>query len=153
MKSAGLILTFISGFGLFAMSVPNTLSQTPGRGESLLSASDVVTYQPTEEAMPVRSALNQFDNALALHDVDLLESAGVKRADAKRWQKFFKDNPHATVTDQCPDSDLLISDNTATWTCTETATILSEGKPRAFAHVIRFTFARNNGIWTVADRR
>ncbi len=101
----------------------------------------------------MRSALNQFDNALALHDVDLLESAGVKRADAKRWQKFFKDNPHATVTDQCPDSDLLISDNTATWTCTETATILSEGKPRAFAHVIRFTFARNNGIWTVADRR
>lgn len=153
MKPAGLILAIVSGVGLLAMATPSALSQSSGYGASSFSAFDSSIYQPAAvETLPVQAALNQFDYALAMHDIAMLQASGVKRRNAKRWQKFFKDNPRATVTDQCPVSALFISDNKASWTCMETATIISEGKPRAFQHVIHFTFARNNGTWLVADR-
>lgn len=100
----------------------------------------------------VEAALNQFDYALAMHDVGMLQVAGVNNASAKLWDKFFSENPLATVTDDCPVSELLVSEDTATWTCTETVTILSAGKQRAFYHVIRFRFGRNKGMWKVAER-
>ena len=153
MNSTRWFLAMLSGVGLLAMAAPKTLSQTPAHGESLFSASESAMYQPAQKAVSVQAALDQFDNALALRDVGRLQAAGVNPADAKRWRRFFRDNPRATVTDLCPVPYLLISEDTASWTCTETATIISEGKPRSFAHVIRFTFARDNGTWTVADRR
>jgi hypothetical protein len=153
MKPAGWFLTLVSGVGLLAIAAPNAISQTSTHELNPYAASEPATYEPVKEAVPVQAALNQFDDALARHDVGMLEAAGVKRADAKRWREFFRENPHATVTDRCSVSDLFISDESASWTCTETATIISEGKPRSFVHVIRFTFARNNGNWIVAERR
>lgn len=87
-----------------------------------------------------------------MHDVGMLQVAGVNSASAKLWDKFFSENPLATVTDDCPLSELFVSEDTATWTCTETVTIISAGRPRAFDHAIRFRFGRTKGIWKVADR-
>lgn len=117
------------------------------------SAPEPAVYQPVQEAVPVQAVLKRFDHGLALHDVGLLQAAGVNRSDAKRWREFFRQNPQATVTDECPISGLYISEESASWTCTETATIISEGRPRSFVHVIRFAFAKANGAWSVAYRR
>jgi len=152
MRSFGWILA-VSAAGSLAMAVPNAFSQSSAYSVNLVPASESVAYQPAEEAVPVQAALNQFDSALAKHDVEKLRASGINAVTAKGWQKFFRDNPRATVTDHCPISELLISDETANWTCTETATVISEGKPRAFAHVIRFTFAKRNGMWMIVDRR
>ena len=150
MKSpAGLIFALVPG--LFAMVSPRAVSRAPGYGVAQLAASAV--YQPAESAVSVRAALNQFSSALATHDPDKLQSAGVKPASIKRWRKFFRENPRATVLDRCPASELTISDDTATWTCTETVTIIFDGKQLSFPHVIHFTFTRNNGTWLIADRR
>lgn len=146
---AGLFVGLVSG--LFAMVSPHAFSQASGYGAAQLAASAV--YQPAENADSIRAALNQFSSALATHDPDKLQSAGVKPASIKRWQKFFRENPYATVLDRCPASELTISDDTATWTCTETVTIIFDGKRLSFPHVIHFTFARNNGTWLIADRR
>jgi len=129
------------------------MSQTPGFGEKLLPASESTTYQLAEEIGSVQATLEAFDSALAAHDVERLQAVGIKKVSAKGWQKFFKENPQATVTDRCSLSELFISGDTASWTCTETATIIYEAKPRAFDHVIRFTFAKTNGTWMIADRR
>jgi len=153
MKSFGLVLSLVSAVGAVAMAAPITFAQASGQGQNWLSASETVTYQPAQEAARVQETLSQFDSALAMHDVGGLQAAGIKRVNARRWQRFFKDNPRATVTDQCPVTALFISDDAASWTCTETSTIISEGKPRSFVHVIRFTFAKSDGEWTIADRR
>lgn len=153
MRSLGWNVALVLAAGLAAMAPAKAFSQTPAYGESLLPASEPVTIQPTEEATTVQAALREFDSALAAHDVVKMQAVGIKRVTAKGWQKFFKDNPRATVTDRCLNSDLYIADSTASWTCTETATIISEGKPRAFVNVIRFTFSKTNGRWMIADRR
>jgi hypothetical protein len=153
MRSFGLILALVSATGSLVMAAPNAFAQASGYSANLLSASESTRYQLAEEAVPVRAALNQFDSALAMHDVEKLQAAGIKQVSAKGWERFFKNNPRATVTDHCPVSQLFISDDTASWTCTETATVISEGRPRSFVNVIRFTFARRNGTWMIADRR
>lgn len=153
MKSAGLIFTTACAVGLLAMAASNALSQAPGQDANSSPEPGSAVYQPTKESGPVQVALDQFDYALATHDVALLQAAGVNEAGAKRWQEFFKQNPRAKVTDRCPVSNLFVSDASAIWTCTETATIISEGKPRAFEHVIRYTFARNQNTWSIVDRR
>lgn len=146
---AGLIVAVVSG--LLAMVPPHAFSQAPGYDAPQLSAP--AAYQPVPKAVPVQAALNQFSSALATHDPDKLQASGIKPASIKRWRKFFRENPRATVLDRCPPSDLSISEDTATWTCTETVTIIFDGKPLSFPHVIHFTFARNNGTWMIADRR
>lgn len=154
MKPAGLILALVSGVGLLALAAPNAVCQSAAYQTSALSAPESPAFAPEGKAQPVQAVLKRFNYALAMHDVGMLQAAGVKRASAKLWQRFFSDNPHAIVSDRCPVSELYVSDNTASWTCTETATIISEGKPRSFQHVIRFTFAKNDaGAWMVADRR
>lgn len=150
MKSpAGLIFALVSG--LLAVVSPRAFSQTPEYDAPQLAPT--AAYQPAQKAVPVRAALNQFSSALAMHDPDKLQAAGVKPASVKLWRKFFHENPRATVLDRCPASELTISDDTAAWTCTETVTIIFDGKPLSFPHVIHFTFARNNGTWMIADRR
>jgi hypothetical protein len=153
MKPAGWFLTLLCEFGLLAMAAPQVPSQASRHDVDPLPATEAAAYPAWNDAVPVQAVLHQFDSALAMHDVGMLQAAGVRRADAKRWQEFFRNNPRATVTDQCPLSDLFISDASAIWNCTETATVISEGKPRSFVHFIRFTFARNHGTWMVADRR
>lgn len=146
---AGLFVVLVSG--LLAIVSSHAVSQAPGYAASHPAAP--TEYQPSEKAMPVRAALNQFSSALAAHDPELLQAAGVKPASIKRWRKFFRENPRATVLDHCPASELTIDDDTANWTCMETVTIIFDGKPLSFPHVIHFTFARNNGAWLVAGRR
>ncbi len=153
MQSFAWIPALISIAGQLAMAAPNAFSQSPAYGANLASASEPATYQPAEEAVQVQAALNQFDSALDAHDVGKLRAAGIKAVTAKRWQSFFRNNPRATITDRCPVSDLFISDGTASWTCSETTTVISEGKPRAFVYVIRFTFAKTNGVWMIEGRR
>jgi hypothetical protein len=152
MKSAaGMVVAVLSLVGLLVMVPLNVFPQAPGYGMNPVSKSAV--YQPVDAAVPVHAALDQFDSALAAHDVDKLQATGVKPAGVKLWQKFFRENPGATVTDRCPASELTVSDDTASWICTETVTIIFEGKPLAFPHVIHFTFARIDGNWIIADRR
>lgn len=148
-----MLLVLVSAAGAFLMTASSSFGQSTMGGESWLSRSESVAYQPTAEAFSVRATLDQFDSALAIHDVEGLRAVGVERASAKGWRRFFRNNPSATVTDECPVSDLSISGGIANWTCMETVTILSEGKPRSFPHTIRFTFAKRNGTWMVADRR
>lgn len=107
----------------------------------------------TEEAAMVEATLNRFGSALTTHDVTEMQAAGIQAVSLKGWQRFFKNNPRASVTDSCPSNTLSISGDMATWDCVETATIISEGKPVPFAHVIRFSFARRNGEWKISDRR
>lgn len=152
MKLTGFILAMGLGVGLFA-AAPSAFSQKTSYGASAFSGADAATYHNWEEAQPVQAALDRFDYALANHDVAMLQAAGVDDASAKLWQRFFSENPDATVTDRCPVSELAISFDASYWTCTETVTIISDGKPLAFLHIIHFTFAKKRGVWLVAGRR
>lgn len=153
MKTAAYILKMVLGIGLLAMAAPRALSQNSGYGASSFSGSDAAAYRDGQEALPLKAALDRFNYALANHDVGMLQADGVDRSSAKLWQRFFSENPLATVSDRCPVSELLISYDTGYWTCIETVTIISEGKPRPFLHVIHFTFAKKRGVWLVAGRR
>lgn len=150
LKSAGLIVALAAGFGPFAMPASKSQNVLPARPVS----SDGSAFVAAPRGFgSVKAALRQFDYALAMHDVGMLQVAGVNNASAKLWDKFFSENPLATVTDDCPLSELFEAEDTATWTCTETVTIISAGRPRAFYHVIRFRFGRKSGMWKVADRQ
>lgn len=152
MKSAGLILAMVSGVGLLWVAAPNALSQKPGFGANPDSVPESTVDQPLPETKRIQAVLNDFNYALSMHDVGMLQATGIDQESGKRWQRFFSENPSATVTDQCPVSELFISVYKALWTCTETVTVVSEGKPKSFVHLILFTFAKKKGNWTVADR-
>jgi hypothetical protein len=153
MKLSGFFLT-LAATGALALAAPGAECQGP---ESSSAQQQAITVPPAcqlvNDALKVQDALNRFDTALAAHDVQQLLAAGIEPSSAKGWQRFFKDNPRATVTDRCSGTDLSISGDTANWSCTETSIIESEGKPVQFAHNIRFTFTRKNGEWTISDRR
>ncbi len=108
--------------------------------------------QVASDATMVQEQLHRFDTALASHDMARLEETGIQPVSLKRWQRFFKDNPEATVTDRCPIASLFIMDDTASWNCMETTTISSGKKQVAMDHVIHFSFSKKNGAWVIADR-
>ncbi|HEY1766936.1 MAG TPA: protein kinase [Terracidiphilus sp.] len=111
--------------------------------------------QAVEPSTLVQQAINSFDAAYNAHDVARIQAAwtGIKPAQAKALQNFFKDQPTSKVSDSCSSSDLSISGNTANWTCTETSTFVSGGRTQSHAQSIRFTFAQRGGAWTIVDRR
>ncbi len=150
MKSLGLIPALFITAGLATVAAPGASAQS---AIYPAAAQVAASWQPAEQAATVQEALNQFDVAVASHDVGLLQATGIKPGSARGWQKFFKNNPDATVTDDCPASGLMMLNDTAVWNCTETVTVISEGKSVPFALGIRFLFARRNGAWTIADRR
>jgi len=152
-RFSGIPIVVVSTVCLFLMAAANSFAQSPVGGEGWLSRSESAAYQPTAEALSVRATLDQFDSALALHDAAGLRAVGVNRGRAKLWRRFFRNNPEATVTDDCPVSELAISHKRASWRCMETVTIISENKPRTFLHTIQFTFAKRGGTWMVAKRR
>jgi hypothetical protein len=154
LKPAGWILAMVSALGLLWAPEPMAYAKWGRHAHAAMPVSAAgSTYAPAPRGFgTVKAALSQFDYALAMHDVGMLQVAGVDDASAKLWDRFFSENPDATVTDDCPASKLFVAEDTAKWTCTETVTIISEGKPLAFLHVIRFTFGRNHGVWKVADR-
>ncbi len=143
----------IAATGIFSIAQPNALAQTAMFIAIPAGMTTPSTAQPREDATMVQAVLNQFDTAVASHDVRLLQAAGIKPAPAKGWQRFFKDNPEASVTDDCPRSELVISGGTANWYCTETATIVSEGKQVSCTKVIHFTFTKTSDAWIISDRK
>lgn len=153
MKSFQLVLAVVAAVGPLAMGPHNVFAQTLTYSATPLVAAAAPVCQSVDEAAQVQAALSQFDSALASRDIQQLQAAGIKPESAKGWQKFFKNNPGAKVTDKCPAGALGISGDTAIWSCTETATLISEGKPLAYAQPVRFMFARKDGVWSISDRR
>jgi hypothetical protein len=151
MKSLASFLALIAAAGLLAIAAPHSWSQSASLVSSVENSSGALSVGG--EAALVQARLEQFNSALALHNITQLQAAGVKPANAKRWLKFFKQNPAAHISDRCPVGDLIISGDAATWDCTETATIVSEGKHVSFEHTIHFTFSKQDGIWMIADRK
>ena len=154
MKSFRFLLSHVAIAGMLAVSVPAAWSQGPENTNDQQQAIAIPpACQLVNEALRVQEAINRFDTALASRDVQQLLASGIEPSSVRGWQRFFRDNPRATVTDRCSGDDLSISGDTANWSCKETSTIVSEGKPVQYAHDIRFTFTRKNGEWTISDRR
>jgi len=136
-----------------AAAAPNAFSQRTAYNAAPSVVPVSAEWPAMNEAATVQATLNQFDSAVASRDMGQLQAVGIKPGIAKNWQKFFKSNPAATVSDDCPASTLVIFSDTAVWSCIETVTVISEGKPVPFALGVRFSFVKKNGAWTIADRR
>ena len=162
MKLHSFLLTLIAGAGTFAAVAPGAMGQSgnignsssgTGSAASCSAASGLVAAQPANESAQVKATLDQFATALASRDMGQLQAAGIESATVKRFQKFFKDNPNAKVTDSCPNSTLFLAEDAAIWNCMESTTLVAQGKAPAFEHAIQFTFAKKNGMWAISDRR
>jgi hypothetical protein len=157
MKPFRFLHTLAAAAAVLAIAAPSAFSQgpenNPANNKDQQAAITLPACQLVNDALQVQDALNRFDTALASRDVQQLLASGIEPQSVKGWQRFFKDNPRATVTDRCSGDDLSISGNTANWSCTETSIIVSEGKPVQYAHNIKFTFTRKNGEWMISDRR
>jgi hypothetical protein len=148
MKSFGLFLSLA-----MAAAAPASFAQSAKDNVNPAEARIVAACQVVQEATGVQETLDRFDSGLAAHDVQLLQAAGIEPVSAKNWQRFFKSNPEAKVSDNCPVTSLFIAGDTALWNCTETSTITSAGKPTQYAHLIQFTFTKRDGAWMIADRK
>jgi hypothetical protein len=141
----------------FTLAVPSAQAQGPENTAGNSSEQQAIVIPPScqlvNEALQVQDAINRFNNALASRDTQQLLASGIEPASVKGWQRFFRDNPRATVTDRCSGNDLSIAGDTANWSCSEMSTIVSDGRPVQYAHNIRFTFTRKNGSWSISDRR
>jgi hypothetical protein len=153
MKTLNSSLVLVVASGLVMATVPGVFGQSEDEKAAQAAARMSAACQVVTEATKVQQTLDRFDSGLAAHDIDQLQAAGIEAGSAKGWQRFFKSNPEAKVTDSCPVTELFIGGDTAIWNCTETSTITSSGKPTQFAHVIRFTFTKKNGEWLISDRR
>ncbi len=153
MRSFRLLLTFVVAGGMLAMSASHAYAQSAKSDVSSAAARMIAACQVVEEATLVQETLDRFDSGLAAHDIQQLQAAGIEPVSAKGWQRFFKSNPNAKVTDSCPVTSLFIAGDKALWNCTETSTITSAGKPMQYAHLIQFTFTKKDGTWMISDRR
>lgn len=113
----------------------------------------VAACQVVQEATGVQETLDRFDSGLAAHDIQQLQAAGIEPLSAKGWQRFFKSNPEARVTDDCPVTSLFIAGDKALWNCMETSTITSSGKPIQYARMVQFTFIKISSGWMISDRK
>jgi len=111
--------------------------------------------QAVDPSVAIQQAINSFDGAYNAHDIARMQATwtGMKPAQAKQLQAFFKDQPTSKVSDSCASSDLSVSGDSASWTCTETSTFVSGGRTQSHAQGIHFTFAKRGGSWTIVDRR
>ncbi len=153
MKSHALLFTLVAAACTMAGAALNVIAQTLGNSAKPAVLSAAAASQAAEDAVFIQAALNHFDSALAARDAGQLQAVGIKPTSVKAWQKFFRNNPGATVTDACPVSTLAILGDTATWNCTETATLISQGKPISYPLAVHFTFIQRNGVWMISDRR
>jgi len=148
MKPLAMLLSFAiaaSAQGAFAQGDKESVNPAEAR---IVSACQVVT-----EATGVQEALDRFDSGLAAHDIEQLRAAGIESVSVKGWEKFFKSNPDAKVTDDCPVTSLFLAGDKALWNCMETSTITSSGKPVQYARMVQFTFIKTSGGWLITDRK
>lgn len=154
LKFAPLILAMLSALGLLPLAAQVSAGKSDHPRHVTPDYASGSTFIPAPRGWDtVKAALSQFDYALAMHDVGMLQTAGVDEAGAKRWDKFFSENPLAKVTDDCPSSELFSGETKAFWNCTETVTLITDGKPQLFYHLIQFSFGKKNGMWKVSGRR
>ncbi len=153
MKCSKWYLALFAAAGALAAMTSGALAQSQNDRAGSAEARMTSACQVVGEATLVQETLDRFDSALAAHNVDQIQAAGINPVSAKGWQRFFKSNPEARVTDSCPVTELFIGSDTAIWNCMETSTISSAGKPVQYAHLVRFTFAKKNGEWIISDRR
>ena len=139
---------------LYALPVPVASAQG-SRNNSVAAVEQTVPDVgiETKDVALVRAVVDKFDTALALRDINQLQAVGITSANANGWRRFFKSNPNAAVTDDCPANTLsIVSNDSANWTCAETVTIVSHGKPVPFSHVIHFVLTKTNGEWRISNR-
>jgi eukaryotic-like serine/threonine-protein kinase len=108
--------------------------------------------QPVDQTALLQAVINNFNAALAAHDVGRMRSvwAGMTPQVEKKWQGFFKSLPKAKVSESCPAGSLNVSGDSATWSCT--ITTLIPGAP-AQPQGVRFTLAKRNDAWVITDWR
>jgi hypothetical protein len=147
-----LLVALLSAFSSSTATAQALLARSLNENSSLPGRTSEPRTEPADEAAQVQVAMDRFDSAIAAHDIARMQAIGVSTRDAKRWQSFFR-NPGATVSDNCPASALVVSGDSASWVCTETATVINEGKPSPYAWVVHFTFVKRDGTWMIADRR
>lgn len=149
MRSLGLFLALAVAASSFAVAAPENSNNA--------SSSDAPAPAPCQwvdsESTHVQQTIDRFNSALASHDVQQLQAAGIEPVSVKGWQRFFHDNPRATITDSCPSSELIISGDTASWNCIERSTIINDGKPVPYMRLIHFTFTKTSSGWLIADRK
>lgn len=72
-------------------------------------------------------------------------------AQARDFQRTFKDNPEMAISDSCPTSSLALTGDSASWTRTET--ILANAEAQLHSHATHIVLAKKNCAWIIADRR
>jgi hypothetical protein len=154
MKCLNVFFALAAASGMVAAAAgPNSSAPNSENNVSPAAARMIAACQVVQEATHVQEALDRFDSGLAAHDIQQLQAVGIEPVSARSWQRFFKSNPEATVSDNCPVTSLFIAGDKALWNCMETSTITSAGKPVQYAHTIQFTFTKKDGMWIISDRR
>lgn len=147
MKPVALLLSF---------AVAASASGAYAQGDKDVSPAEariVSACQVVQEATGVQEVLDRFDSGLAAHDIQQLQAVGIEAVSAKGWQRFFKSNPEAKVTDDCPVTSLFIAGDKALWNCMETSTLNSAGKQVQYAHLIQFSFIKTSSGWLISERK
>jgi serine/threonine-protein kinase len=114
-----------------------------------------VVPQQVDPSVLIQQAVSNFVTAYNSHDMGRIQSiwTGIKPAQAKGLQGFFKDQPSSKVSDNCSPASLSVAGDTASWTCTEVSTFNASGKVQSHNVSIQFTFARKNGNWVILGRQ
>jgi serine/threonine-protein kinase len=130
---------------------PKAVAATPA---PVVAPSAPSAAAPVDPSTLLQQVITNFGAAYNAHDVGRMQSiwTGMKPAQAKQFQGFFKDQPTSKVSDNCPASALNVSGDTASWSCTETSTYNSGGRMKSNVVPIHFTFARHGGNWTIVGR-
>jgi len=117
MKSIDLFVAMTLAARFDSMSVQDVHAQSPTTDPPAACATFVP--HPSNEAAPLKTALNRFDSALATADAHRFQALGIEPGTLKQWQDFFERNPADRVTDTCPASELSIATEAAIWSRTE----------------------------------
>ena len=149
------ILTARGNGGIQQKSVDVTVQPKVEKPPVAQPAPQPIPQSQPDQSPALLAAVNRFQAAYNAHDLAALQSVwtGLRPQQVLGLQTFFKVNPAARVADQCPPSAVVVSGDVASWTCTETTTLVAGARPLSHSQSIRFGFARKNGAWTIQDRR
>ena len=104
---------------------------------------------------PIQAAVNAFVAAFNAHNTGAMHNVWVTMTakDIKSFQDTFSGLPTISMTENCQPGSLIISGDSADWTCTETTKFLNNGKPETTPpHSVHFGFARKGGAWVISSR-